>query len=427
VTSALVIGFNACLILFETDWRAKHADEIIAGRKLPLYDLFFVSANAFCVIFTADLLLRWWAEGNLFFFSRERGWNIFDIFVCGTALLEASVQFLMSHASLDSEVRIFLRKFSMLRIIRLLRIVRVARGLKFIKHVRELRMMVFSLTGSFKPLIWSAVLIIIILMVFAVFFTDGVIAYCELHNLMHSETTDPMRNFFGRVHWSAMSLFMAMTGGEDWGNIMATLRPLPPEYTLLFIFFVSFAVLALLNLVTAVFINTAMSRSQNDRELVVQQEMESKAEIVLIIQQVFMELDTDGSGSLTIEEFEKHIEDEKIQAYLKSRQIDVRQVRTLFTLLDSDQTGDVSMEQFVDGILRLKGGATSMDLAVLTYQVEYMVQVLATMTGAERPQTGMGVNRQSRFSTPSKEGDFRPGTGKKEFPRPPPRMTIIQR
>merc|ERR1711920_288314 len=144
--------------------------------------------------------------------------------------------------------------------------------------------------------------------------------------------------------------------------------------------FISFAILALLNVVTAVFINTALQRSNNDRELAVQQELENKDELVAIIQQVFIELDTNQSGSLSIDEFEKHIEDEKIQAYLRSRQIDIGQVRTLFELLDVDETGDVDMEEFVQGVLRLKGGATSMDLAVLTYRVEHILHRIQALS-----------------------------------------------
>merc|ERR1740121_1496040 len=93
-----------------------------------------------------------------------------------------------------------------------------------------------------------------------------------------------------------------------------------------------------------------------------------------------MELDTNQSGSLSIDEFQKHIEDEKIQAIFRSRQIDLGQVQTLFELLDVDETGDVDMEEFVQGVLRLKGGATSMDLAVLTYRVEYIHHRLTSLT-----------------------------------------------
>jgi hypothetical protein len=165
---------------------------------------------------------------------------------------------------------------------------------------------------------------------------------------------------------------MAMTGGEDWANILHSLDPLPSEYRRLFIVFVTFAILALMNVVTAVFVGTAMQRSQTDRELVIQQELENKDEFVSVLQHVFEELDTNGSGGLSLEEFEQHIEDEKIMAYLRTMEINISQARTLFTLLDVDQGGEVDIDEFASGLLRLKGGATSMDMAILKYQVEWI-------------------------------------------------------
>merc|ERR1719343_1139607 len=102
--------------------------------------------------------------------------------------------------------------------------------------------------------------------------------------------------------------------------------------------------------------------------------MENKGEFVNLMQQVFNELDTNSSGALSFEEFEKHIEDDKIMAYLRTLEIDVSQVRTLFMLLDVDNTGEVDIEEFVGGCLRLRGGATNMDLAVLKYQVEWILR-----------------------------------------------------
>merc|ERR1712023_3116 len=117
---------------------------------------------------------------------------------------------------------------------------------------------------------------------------------------------------------------------------MDTLDPLPWEYRLIFLIFITFAILALLNVVTAVFVNAAMQRSQCDREMIVQQEMQETGEFTSIMQQVFLELDDNDSGALSLDEFEKHIEDEKITAYLHSPDIDVSRVRELFCLLDVD-------------------------------------------------------------------------------------------
>jgi len=220
----------------------------------------------------------------------------------------------------------------------------------------------------------------IILLVFGVYFTDGVTGFLVRHDLATSPSTEDLRTNFGTVQASTLSLFMAMSGGEDWAVFLRQLSIMPFEYTLLFLVFVTFAILALLNVVTAVFIDAALRRSQNDRELAVQQELESKDELVSIIQEVFMELDTNQSGALSIEEFQQHIEDEKIQAIFRSRQIDLGQVQTLFFLLDVDETGDVDMDEFVQGVLRLKGGATSMDLAVLTYRVEHILHRIQAMS-----------------------------------------------
>merc|ERR1712039_779611 len=175
---------------------------------------------------------------------------------------------------------------------------------------------------------------------------------------------------------------------------------LPWEYRFLFLIFITFAILALLNVVTAVFVGTAMQQSQADRELIVQQELQNKGEFVTLMMQVFNELDSNDSGALSLEEFEKHIDDDKIQAYLKTLEIDVSQVRTLFTLLDVDRTGEVDIDEFVGGCLRLRGGATSMDLAVLKYQVEWIVrnvQVISTNLTSSTDQVAKTVTNDSVF------------------------------
>merc|ERR1719335_1482575 len=95
---------------------------------------------------------------------------------------------------------------------------------------------------------------------------------------------------------------------------------------------------------------------------------------------VFEELDTNHSGSLSLEEFEQHIQDENILAYLSTLELDINQVRTLLTLLDLDQNGEVDIEEFVSGCLRLKGGAKSMDMAILQYQIEWILHNLGNLS-----------------------------------------------
>jgi len=62
--------------------------------------------------------------------------------------------------------------------------------------------------------------------------------------------------------------------------------------------------------------------------------------------------------------------------------LDIDQVRTLLTLLDRDQNGEVDIEEFITGCLRLKGGAKSLDMAILQYQVEWVVNSVETLNKA---------------------------------------------
>lgn len=373
--NAFFIVANAIAILWETERRAELAT---SGRSLPEIEDnelgFAVVSNIFAVIFVADITLRISADGCILFWcGRERFWNAFDAFVTITAAGEVLVQWVLYASASDSfGLRMHLRKFSMLRIVRLLRVIAVTRAVRMVRLIRELRLMVMSLGYAFKPLVWSIVLVLIILLIFGVFFTDGAVAYCVKNQAMDKEETKLLRQYFGTLMTSTLSLYMAMTGGVDWENVYHALDSLPMEYRHLFLLFMTFAILALLNVVTAVFVGTAMQRSQHDAELMIQQELENKDEFVFTLQQVFNELDTNDSGSLSLEEFEQHINDEKIMAYLRSLDINISQARTLFTLLDVDHTGEVDIDEFAGGLLRLKGGATSMDMAVLKYQVEWI-------------------------------------------------------
>merc|ERR1719210_1659427 len=137
---------------------------------------------------------------------------------------------------------------------------------------------------------------------------------------MHSTSTVDLRRHFGTLTGATLTLYASMSGGKDWGETLNLLKPLPWPYTLLFLIFVTFAILALLNVVTAVFVGTALRSSKNDRAVAVQQELEHKSEFIAIMQQVFQELDTNDHGSLRLEEFEQHIGDEKIIAYLSTLQ-----------------------------------------------------------------------------------------------------------
>merc|ERR1712113_763807 len=72
-----------------------------------------------------------------------------------------------------------------------------------------------------------------------------------------------------------------------------------------------------------------------------------------------------GSGQLTQEELQQHLDSPIVRARLAAIDMEVYEARGLFGLLDLSENGCISIDEFVIGCMRLKGGAKQIDLATL--------------------------------------------------------------
>lgn len=90
-------------------------------------------------------------------------------------------------------------------------------------------------------------------------------------------------------------------------------------------------------------------------------------------EQIFDSLDLSNSGMVTFIEFQKHLESEELLAYLASLDLEPDCVWTLFKLLDVDEGGTLDVAEFLAGVLRLKGRASALNLAILTYEHRHFV------------------------------------------------------
>merc|ERR1712192_143744 len=76
------------------------------------------------------------------------------------------------------------------------------------------------------------------------------------------------------------------------------------------------------------------------------------------------------------DDFETVVADQKMVAYWNALGLDITDAKSLFVLLDRDHTGTIDIEEFLVGMLRLKGGARSLDMAKLQMEVEWMVEAM---------------------------------------------------
>mmetsp|Transcript_87508 Transcript_87508/g.237224 ORF Transcript_87508/g.237224 Transcript_87508/m.237224 type:complete len:153 (+) Transcript_87508:25-483(+) len=83
---------------------------------------------------------------------------------------------------------------------------------------------------------------------------------------------------------------------------------------------------------------------------------------------IFFEMDSDSSGTVSKEEVSEFCKDGRVQYYLTALGLDVHDTEWLFELLDEGRDGELELEAFLNGCLRLKGVARSIDVFTLLHQ-----------------------------------------------------------
>jgi hypothetical protein len=355
------------------------ASDARAGLEKPSDEpiIFFVLQTSFCILFTIELGLRWAADGlKSFWFTERRGWhrevwwNGMDAFI----VVFGVIDFMMEVRSRvrDAGKNDATGKLSVLRTMRIIRIVRVARIIRVMRFFRELRMMVYSILGSIKSLFWVVAVLGLIFYIFGIIFTQAVTDYLDTSLSRLAVENESMIEYFGNVGRTVLSLFMAMSGGNDWVVFYDALDALGAFYRLMFLLFITFTVFAVVNIVTGVFVDSAMQANTSDREIIVHEELNVRKEYLQSMQQIFEEMDDDERGTISLDEFESKLNDERVIAYFSAMKLDVSDARVLFRLLDYDGSDEISIEEFLEGCYKFQGESRSLDMKIMQLEVRFL-------------------------------------------------------
>jgi len=315
-----------------------------------------VTDIVFIVWFAVELVVRGLDEQVLFLTGENYGWNAFDVVLLLSSILDI---FIAGNSNLA-----FLRIF---RVFRLLRIARVVRAVKFL---RSLRTLIFSVLHSFPSLMWALLMIGIVVYIFAIIFVGAATGYFRDADRADSNyVTDSkdMNDHFGSIFKCMVSLFCAISGGNDWYLYAQTLQQIGGggAWFLLFVFYVAVCTIGILNVVTGIFVDSAVCTRTEDE--VVEHWREDQQRTSEEVRKIFMAADLDMSGTMTLEELMAQLEDPWVKAYFSGLDVDPNEARIIFTLMDMDQDGVIGIDEFVDGIMKLKGNAKSVDVMAMMF------------------------------------------------------------
>jgi hypothetical protein len=323
----------------------------------------------FLVLFSFEFGLRLVAsEMAIFWTGQDASWNVFD--ACN--IFFAAVDIIFQISDVD-----FVSVLPLMRLFRLIRIVRVLRLSKF--HVlRTLISMFHALKVSAGAFLPAMILLAVTMYIFGVAFMQGVVLF--LRDNDDSETAGELKDYFPSVTASIWTLTAAVLGGYDWADIGKPVSKIGIIYTVLWIFFVIFTILAVLNILTGIFVNCSQQMSKMTREIVTDTAMEEAAAFQVQMVDLFMSADATPDGILSESEFHSLFEDDRDAAFLGSFGLDSHAAAALFSVIDQDGSGGIELIEFIELCTTMKGPVKVLHYRLLQQNLHTVLEGMADLS-----------------------------------------------
>mmetsp|Transcript_14574 Transcript_14574/g.42513 ORF Transcript_14574/g.42513 Transcript_14574/m.42513 type:complete len:560 (+) Transcript_14574:115-1794(+) len=352
----LLVIANTLFIALQADFMAQHPGEE-GPREFDVAEIVFAYA------FLVELLLRLLALRRGFFTGKEYRWNILDMVIVTTAMVEEVCRW-FAISGIASNV-------TFLRVMRILKLVRVMRIVRVVRVFRELRVMMLSMLGTMRTLFWTLVVLFLVTFVFGVYLAT-------LVSISVEDTIDPdLKVYFGSLPKVLLSLFQATTGGLDWEVLTKILQGVSAGAVGVFLLYICVMYYAIMNILTGVCVNHATKAAEKDVDNVIREELFRHNNVVSHLQKIFHEADVAGTGTLTWLQLRHHLRDAKVRGYFKTLDLEAWDLHTFFDLLqqgDQDEQPCVGIDQFVRGCIRLKSQVKNVDLMALKHDEERLVK-----------------------------------------------------
>eukprot|EP00929_Paragymnodinium_shiwhaense_P060179 TRINITY_DN30080_c0_g2_i1.p1 TRINITY_DN30080_c0_g2~~TRINITY_DN30080_c0_g2_i1.p1 ORF type:complete len:698 (-),score=195.64 TRINITY_DN30080_c0_g2_i1:363-2456(-) len=356
-----MVLLNSMIIGLQTDYMAKHV-----GEDVPMaYNIANEVMNAG---FAVEIGLRIYALGMDFFTMQDMWkWNWFDFGVVVLQVFESALCFFFK--------QVITVNFAFFRLVRILRVLRIIRLVRVLHLITELRTMVSSIAGSLKALFWSLLLLALLTYAAGVCFTQ-MVNERRLGlgpDALQAEELVHLDKHFGSLASAVLSIWECISGGMEWERVATLLMNNVSTWTAVaFVLYVAFCTLAVLNIVTGVFVEYAMTSVSEEKDV----------DVAKNVIQLFKKSALNENGELSWEVFQESLATPEVQQLFQTVNVDRSEAHGLFKLIDTEKAGAVGPDQLMNGWLRLRGPAKSLDMQLLIYEVEELHRDMIMKTRA---------------------------------------------
>jgi hypothetical protein len=343
----LVIVLNAMTMAVAADYDMNHFQQP-GNQVISIIELVFVA------IYTMELATRIMAKKFAFF---HVAWSWFDVIIVCVGWLEVASSFVTS--------------LTQVRLLRILKMIKVMRVLRVMRSFREVRLLLNSLMGSVKPLFWTIVIITGMNFMFGIYFVQSLATVRHdrwttggrIDGQLESEQLTTLLSPWASVTQAMYTLFKVSTGGSSWGDISDPLLEMTGWQTFtVFALYMALFMFVIFNAVTSVFVASTEEFAAKDSDSMLHEQLSRKEQYVRQVFSLFEDIAGDVGGEVTKAEFLNHIHDPRMSDFAKSLEIDTLNLEQFIDVLSLKGARGVNLDTFVDGCIRLRGNAKSMDV-----------------------------------------------------------------
>jgi len=355
VLNALYLGLcvNDDMRVAVAEYHGDTTNALLSESQRLQADIFFVS------VFSMELLVRMLAFQDVFLFGRGWKWNWLDILVVFSSVVELSTP---NNSN-----------YSFLRVLRALRMVKTVQVLRRHPFFFKFRLMLLALFSTITSFFWAVLLVISCMALFSVMFVQSSAVYLESGETSE-DTAEVLVTFWHSVPMGVLTLYMGITGGVNWWDLQRAFMDFSPFCSGVYVLYQAFMALAFLNIVTGVFVNESIEVAQNDRELRAISLIRQRKGAMNYLRDLFREIDADGSGAITQDEFVQALDDTKIKVTLENLGVELYSAVELFAALDISGDQRLEIDEFVMGLVAFSASNRDMDL--LKHQNNKIVTML---------------------------------------------------